>query len=683
MYQSLLFFIFLLLTQLSFAQKTISLAPEYNYKNITAFCEYYLDPTKAATVEEVSTPDFQFNFKKVKKTSIDLGVTEKVLWLKFKLKNEDLNINDWLLEIGKNNLPLVTLYYYDRYEKKWYQQQLGTTIPFTQKKIPIRAIIFPLSVNSSDPQTFYLRIVPKGVGLHTQPTVYRMGYFQELNGTEELYYGFLFGIILFMVLNNLFVALATHKVSYFLYVIFNLSLVGIIMHISGHLQEYIFYKVTSADTYFFTYRFLASLTLASGTAFSLYFLELQRRSSTLYRINLLLLITICIDLLIGLLLAPAASMKLLTLTSVLSSLVAISSALYLWLDRVAVARFIFIGSCAFLLGYSVYVLKIAGFLPNYFATKHGLELGAIGGTLFLSMALADKQRLNLIERRKTREEKLKLQQQYNEELEKKVAQRTDELSNLNTELQHTLLTVQDQKEQLAEKTFALKQSNQSKDKLISIIAHDFKSPLNSLKGAVGLLKMNALSKEEIEELAGKLENQITDTLDFVNNLLYWAKSQMQGIEMKPKEIILSDLVKDLIPLHSPMIANKGLSLNNQITEDVKVWADRDSVSLTIRNLLSNAIKFTSKEGTITLSTKPKGDFWEIAVADTGVGMDTATVQDLFETADSTLGTSSEKGTGLGLLLCKDFVEKNGGKIWVESQVGVGSTFFFTLKKIET
>ncbi|MCU0443684.1 MAG: sensor histidine kinase [Microscillaceae bacterium] len=257
-------------------------------------------------------------------------------------------------------------------------------------------------------------------------------------------------------------------------------------------------------------------------------------------------------------------------------------------------------------------------------------------------------------------------QTINLNLEKRVASRTQELAELNADL-----NLKNQK---------LAESNSIKDKLFSIIAHDFRAPLNSLKGVFELLRYDALSPEDFKNLVAGISKNLNYTTNLLDNLLFWASSQLKGIEPQVIACDLGAIVQENIDLLSEIATQKQVKLTAHIAPTLQVWADVNMLRLILRNLIANAIKFSLKDTQIEVSAQIMGDFCQISVKDEGVGIDLATQAQLFQLDDKKikLGTAKEKGTGLGLLLCKEFVEKNGGIIWVESTLGEGAIFKFTL-----
>ncbi|SFF02966.1 Signal transduction histidine kinase [Thermoflexibacter ruber] len=226
----------------------------------------------------------------------------------------------------------------------------------------------------------------------------------------------------------------------------------------------------------------------------------------------------------------------------------------------------------------------------------------------------------------------------------------------------------------------LAQANATKDKLFSIIGHDLRSPINTLLNLLDVISKGFISVEEFQQLLPKVHQNVKTVHHTLENLLQWSYSQMQGIKSAPKQVELHEIVLENIALFTEAAQNKEIQLIYDVPSDYVVFADENQTRLIIRNLLNNAIKFTKKGGTISVFAKREGNFIVLTIKDTGVGMSEEQVASLFKnnTSFSTYGTSGEKGTGLGLMLCKEMVEQNKGKICVESELGKGSAFIFSL-----
>lgn len=224
----------------------------------------------------------------------------------------------------------------------------------------------------------------------------------------------------------------------------------------------------------------------------------------------------------------------------------------------------------------------------------------------------------------------------------------------------------------------------TKDKFFSIIAHDLKSPFNSLIGFSEMLieKSNSLSETELTNMYRHIYNTSTTTFNLLENLLEWSRSQSGLIVLTLENHKINDIVNECISILASTAKKKGINILVEVEDKDMVYADKDTINTVIRNLISNAIKYTQKDGTITITSVNLKDRVQISISDTGIGISLENMEKIFmiEHTISTLGTDNEKGTGLGLMLCKDFIEKHNGKIWVESEVEKGSVFHFTLPK---
>ncbi len=237
-------------------------------------------------------------------------------------------------------------------------------------------------------------------------------------------------------------------------------------------------------------------------------------------------------------------------------------------------------------------------------------------------------------------------------------------------------------ERIEAQNIELQNLNATKDKFFSIISHDLKGPLNSLTSFSNLLinHFDALSKEEIQGLAKDLDKSLKNLFNLLNNLLAWARSQTGNIDFTREPFDISQVLEENRELLQAQATTKSITILSESPGVLMTNANRNSVTTVVRNLLSNAIKFTPVGGAVKLQAEKAGTEIRVSVSDTGVGMSKKILDKLFriDAKHTTPGTQNETGTGLGLILCKDFVEKNGGRIWVESEEGKGSVFYFTL-----
>lgn len=235
---------------------------------------------------------------------------------------------------------------------------------------------------------------------------------------------------------------------------------------------------------------------------------------------------------------------------------------------------------------------------------------------------------------------------------------------------------------LEESEEKLKELNANKDRFFSIIAHDLRSPFTTLIGYTELLyeDFESTSREELKESIEILHTTSKRIYNLLENLLSWARIQTGRMPYQPLKLDISIICKDIVNLFEENAKIKNIDLSYDMEKDLFVYADKNMIDTVIRNLVSNALKFTPSGKTIVLSAERLDNFIEVSVTDTGLGMSQDVLSKLFKIDQhvTTLGTTGEKGTGLGLILCKELVEKNGGKIGVESTLNIGSRFYFTL-----
>jgi signal transduction histidine kinase len=228
--------------------------------------------------------------------------------------------------------------------------------------------------------------------------------------------------------------------------------------------------------------------------------------------------------------------------------------------------------------------------------------------------------------------------------------------------------------QVAEQTAELKALNDTKDRLFSIIGHDLRSPLASLKGVLLLLNNQQLNREEFNELLQQLNQNVENAHSTLENLLQWSMSQMK--EMKPtlKSFEVNDIIEQTVELFRDVAKQKQIDLQTNISEHLKVFADENHIRAVIRNLINNALKFTPTNGRVSISSKFKNNYVVLQITDTGVGITTDEMELIFTNPKLKQGTSGEKGTGLGLILCQDLIKQNSGEIFVRSEIPKGTTF---------
>lgn len=293
-------------------------------------------------------------------------------------------------------------------------------------------------------------------------------------------------------------------------------------------------------------------------------------------------------------------------------------------------------------------LSLGGVIPSSEFTIQLVPIGSTLELLLLSFALGDRYKVIIKAEQQARDENLVLVRTQNQRLEEKVDERTLQLNSTIKELEST---------------------NAIKNKLFSIIAHDLRSPLNSLLGILSLSDMQLLTPDELQKMLKENKKTIKSVNNTLNNLLHWAQSQMGGMMTSKERFELKPLFDELLALYLPLIKQKDIQLEQFVEGNSAVIADRNQISLVLRNLIDNAIKFTPLAGRIrfTLESIPEGVRFSVEneVEDPlKIEIDNMMGNKM---ASASLGTKNEQGVGLGLLLCKEYIQSNGGTFHINQK----------------
>ncbi len=248
------------------------------------------------------------------------------------------------------------------------------------------------------------------------------------------------------------------------------------------------------------------------------------------------------------------------------------------------------------------------------------------------------------------------------------------------QLSASYTTIKEQKEAMELQAKELEQAHHIKDKMFSIIAHDLRTPFNTLQGMLGLIEIDPLFPAELKYIGKNIQQKVSVLNETLNNILTWAMSQMQGEVSQKQQINVRKIIDEQENFFKNNLEQKNISFFVNCETTLEVWADTNHFSTILRNLISNAIKFTNNYGEITVNVIPKDNHTQISVKDTGVGMPAEKAEKLFHSVSniSTFGTNKEKGTGLGLIICKEFADKNNGLLYVKSKEKEGTTFYLEL-----
>lgn len=243
--------------------------------------------------------------------------------------------------------------------------------------------------------------------------------------------------------------------------------------------------------------------------------------------------------------------------------------------------------------------------------------------------------------------------------------------------------IEGKNEQILQQNKELEKLNAEKNKLMSIVAHDLRSPLGSIQNFLELLTQHDLDEAQKTTIESDLLNSTKNTLAMLSKLLDWSKSQLQGLSARMEYVSLNNLLTPTLHLEKDVAARKNIDITTDFVPSVIVYADSDMMQLILRNIIGNAIKFTPNGGKISIQSTIEGDNCIIIIRDNGIGISPEKQQLIFSlNVESTFGTNNEKGVGLGLLLCMDFIKAQNGKIWFESEPGDGTSFYISIPRFD-
>jgi signal transduction histidine kinase len=591
--------------------------------------------------------------------SPNFGFDQTVYWFKIEVNNQS-DQPDWLLEIAYS--PLDRIDFYTRSEEgKLIHKVSGDMYPIAIRDIPHRHPVFAFKLNPKQSKYLYLRV-------HTTSSVqlplhiWHRNAFMWMSFKVQIFNGLFYGAMLLMVLYQLFLFFFVRDRITFYYILTLLSMTNIVAFFQGYSFLYLFPNSPIFNDYVAI--FSGPVFVLLSTLLTRSFLNLRKFSKWLDNVlifNTTLNIFATIIMLVNF---KVLSYKYHHYFIFIHCIIVLTSAGYCLYCKYRPALYYLMAWVTLLTATSIFTLSNLGFVPGYMSTNYlGVMVGCILQMLLISFALGERWNVLIKENQRAKELELKRNLEENERLEREVTLRTEE--------------IQQQKNKLEE-------AHKIKDKLFSVVSHDIKSPLNSLKLALMLTHSGNISPEEFKEVTSGLENHLGKTTEFIQNLLQWAKLQLKGESFEPVKLSLRAMAEEMATLLELEMKQKNIRLKLEIDEgSLNVYADPIMIRSTFRNLLTNAIKFTPVRGIIVITVKKNGDEIIVSVSDNGVGIAPGHHKKIFTLESiTTLGTQQEAGTGLGLVLCKEFVEKNAGRIWFESAEGNGTKFFFALSEYQ-
>lgn len=648
----------LFLQNWSYGHDLILLTGSENYHAVKEV-GYMWDGSRNLTIEEIQDPKIQQQFIYEGNKSLNFGITDKSMWFKVQIKNLHPELQQrYILELAYPHFD--TLVYYFKNEKStWNKVLTGDRTPFKTRKITNKHFAFPVTFADTTTHTFYFYL--GGEGSHQFPFYIQPEeqFYASQAKIDIVYGGAFFGIIIVMLLYNFFIYLSLKEKVYIYYVLMHFCAFIVYLSYSGYGYEYIWSQYPWINARIIP---LAIISHGfTGTIFTRNFLDTKLYTPVLHKVMGAILIIYVLILLIIPFVNYEIALKMTVFMAFSNSAIVLITSLRVWMKGNMYAQFMVLSFSIYLIGILLLSSNIGGIVPKSFFSSHSMEMGTAIELTLLSFALGYKYSSYRKQKEEAQAELLEVQKKINEELEKKVEERTVQINNQKGELLEL---------------------NKVKDKLLSIISHDLKGPLNAMQSLAKMMRTDKATEENQKMYSMHFSNKIGTMSGLLENILQWIRSQREGLKFKIQTIDLREVIIENINVASSQAELKGIKIMNEIHSEVQIMGDKNVVHLVVRNLLSNAIKFTESGGEVHVSSKVLNGEVEVEVRDTGVGMSAEKLAMLFhdETHFTTPDTTKKDGTGLGLLLCKEFLSKTSGEIWAESKEGEGSSFKFRLPK---
>lgn len=633
----------------SWGAPVLQLDPQQEVYPLGLYLEVLEDPSQRMTLPEIQRTHLDRDFVPNQQAVPNFAFSQSAFWLKFTLNHQQNTLQRWLLELDYPNVDHVSLYG----PNPTQERLTGRHYPFAHREIKHRNFVFELQIPPQQTQTYYLRIA-SNTALRLPLTLYQPQAFLQRDHDTQLWFGLYYGLIAMLLFYSLVLALIVHNHHYLRYALTLLTLHGMFqLTTNGLAYEYLWPEAVWWNSH--CWGVIMDLAVASTLWFCLEFLKVKTHFPRLARMFLLLqglaLILAVLNLLpddnFGSFMSVFWSVRLALITTLLVWLTAIATTAKGYVP----ARFFLFAWSLMLAGGLVTGLQAIGWLPAHFWTVYALQFGSALEGMLLAFAMGYQMQ----------QEQLKILQAQQKALEEESLRRQSQ----------------------EEVVLQLQQLDRLKDDFMANVSHELRTPLN---GVIGL------SESLLDGVAGELNGRQQQDIYLVMNsakrlyrlvqdLLDFSQLKHTQLQLHNQNIWLRELTDVILPLLQPLIAGKPLQLRNQIPADTPpVWADEDRVQQILHNLIGNALKFTH-DGQVTITAKVLGEKQlEILVTDTGPGIppeQQVSIFDAFTQGEASL-TRTQGGTGLGLTITRQLVELHGGKLWVDSEVGKGATFHFTL-----
>lgn len=707
----LIFIVFcILISSDSIAKKQISINPGQTYEGLGKQIQFLEDPSHSISFQDIQSQKHQSLFEFGTKEIPTYGLEDITLWVKIEIEHSNQYEIPYILEIAYPTFDSIN--YYIVQENNLVEEGfLGDRIKFSERQIKHKNFIIPLELNQPEASTIYLKINNKGsiiLPINIKP---KEKLFSD-DIPEEIFYGIFYGIMLVMLLYNLFLAFSARSINYIYYVGIILGNLLTLSALNGHAFMYLWYDMPWWGNHVIV--FGIGLWILAGNQFASSFLETKKFFPHYHWIFKTMKLVGFLIIIMAFIADYSVSLKISNYSLVVNCLVLLFSGIYFWIKRIKVASIFTLAWTAYLIGVLLYTLRNLGFLPVTSITTHVLEFGAITEVVLLSVSLGYKYRLMEIEKNEAQQKALdlmgksqKLVQEQNEELERKVTLRTAELEQKQEEiltqneelnLKNERLTeaqqiieaqnlqlkkyTDDLEAQVTKRTEDLELTNtelaqnvQKLEQYAFMTAHNLRAPVARLLGLTHLLEISPDSKKsewltiisKIKEEGDSLDAVIKD-LNAILDLRKEAEKNQEWIDLTEKLSQTKRILKNSIEISKAEIQFDNSAFN-------KIKSNPTYIDSIFYNLISNAIKYRSEKRKlkIEITTKIEDDKKIINFTDNGVGIDLAKNREKIFGMYKRFHTHVE-GKGLGLYLVKSQMDILGGEIKVESKLEEGTSF---------
>ena len=612
------------------------------YSNIGKQVTYFEDKAASLTINEVKALEKAGKFKRGETEVLNLGNTKSAFWIKINYVNQSAGKAYLIADMP--NIEYIDCYA-DKTDRTWVQFKSGFLIPSSTRIKSENRFTFSLPQNSNQTnvQHIFIRVksdnyLPLPLKMATSDTLVAGPTFRDY--LEIVFMGVLLSLFVY----NIFLYTNMRDRLYLYYCLY---VPGLFIYVSLYLRgySYLLNPEIRKIINLYPHAFL-SVTVIFGILFCRRFLNLRVTAPKFLKTYLALIFFCVILFFVSIFGYKGIAANYTQILMFVSPIILWISGFVAYRSGHTPAKYYILAWSFIALAILIVILTLAKVLPFTDYTFDLLPIGSAIELLLLSFAMGYRYNAVIKRERQTRDENLMLVSDQNLRLEHIVKERTLKLSDTITELEL---------------------SNSVKNKLFSIIAHDLRSPFNSLTGIFALKDMDMLTLEDYKMLLTENQKHIETINSSLNNLLYWARRQMEVVNSVPTTFDLKPFIEKLLLVYLPLIHKKGILTDINLSESFSAYADEDHVQLILRNLIDNAIKFTPSGNEIGIALKTQGNMVEICVWNTINNPEQFDVEDIRnpKAGGATYGTENEKGIGLGLTLIREYIKANDSKLNID------------------